>query len=67
MGYSTKKMSFLFVFPKSALSRQLKTVDFEDCVTAPKIRDMNINDIPYPYSGSFSAVWKSILNSFESS
>ena len=32
MGYSTKKMSFLFVFPKSALSRQLKTVDFEDCV-----------------------------------
>ena len=26
--------------------------------SGPKIRDTNINDIPYPYSGSFSAVSK---------
>ena len=27
----------------------------------PKIRDTNINDIPYPYPGSFSAVSKPIF------
>ena len=29
----------------------------------PKIRDTNVNDIPYPYSGSFSAVSKSTFAS----
>ena len=34
-----------------------------DWVAGPKIRDTNINDIPYPYSGSFSAVSKSTFAS----